>query len=203
MINIVCFGDSITESGEHAQQDRWTTLLQEKLDNVEPGSFQVHNRGISGNTTAQAHDRFAEDILPLLPGVLLIEFGLNDANVYGHTDVPRISLGEFERNLRQFHRMALNNDSVPVFIANHLIGEVDDEQGNGVSFNDNFAPYNDRVETLAAELGSHLINLPEKMRQLEIDLSTFVTDDQIHISKTGNEHYAEMIYAGLNEISLN
>lgn len=203
MINLVCFGDSITEEAEHPLQDRWTTLLQEKLDDVKSGAFQVHNLGISGNTTAQGHDRFFDDVLPLLPGVLLIEFGLNDANVYAHTDVPRVSLVEFERNLREFHRLAVSNDSVPVYILNHLIGNVDDEQGNGISFNDNFAPYNDMIQTLATEFGCHLINLPEKMRQQDIDLSEFVTDDQIHLTKAGNQYYAEMIYAGLNEISLN
>ena len=202
MINMVCFGDSITEEAEHPLQYRWPTLLQAKLDKVKPGVFQVYNRGISGNTTAQGHDRFSEAVLPLLPGVLLIEFGLNDANVYTHTDVPRVSLVEFERNLREFHRLAVSHDSVPVFILNHLIGKVEDAQGNGIGFNDNFAPYNDTIHMLTTELGCHLINLPEKMHQQDVNLSEFVTEDQIHLSRAGNQHYADMVYAGLNEISL-
>lgn len=54
MINIVCFGDSITEGAEFPANVRWTTLLQSKLDTVKPGVFEVHNRGIGGNTSAQA-----------------------------------------------------------------------------------------------------------------------------------------------------
>ncbi len=203
MINIVCFGDSITEEAEHPLPQRWTTLLQDKMEQSHPNEFMVHNRGISGNTTSQGFDRFAEEVLPLLPGVLLIEFGLNDANVYGHTRLPRVSLSEFERNMREFHRLALENDSLPVFICNHTIGDVDDEQGNGSSFNDNFVPYNLKIKTLAEELDCQLIDLPAQMQQRNISVDDFVSDDQVHITSQGNQHYAEMIFSGLNEISFN
>ncbi len=203
MTNLVCFGDSITEEAEHPLSQRWTTLLQEKLQQSHPDQYTVYNRGISGNTTAQAFDRFSQDILPLLPGVLLIEFGLNDANVYGHTRLPRVSLSEFERNMREFHRLALKHDSLPVFICNHALGEVDDEQGNGGNFNDNFAPYNLKIITLAEELDCHLIDLPAQMQQRKISLDEFVSDDQVHITSLGNQHYAEMVFSGLNEIGLN
>ena len=75
MINIICFGDSITEGAEFPANVRWTSLLQNKLNEVKPDTFQVHNRGIGGNTSAQAFDRFLSDVMPLLPGVLLIQFG--------------------------------------------------------------------------------------------------------------------------------
>ena len=61
MINIVCFGDSITEGAEFNSNERWTYLLQEKLNSVKPDLFKVHNRGIGGNTTAQGFDRFWTD----------------------------------------------------------------------------------------------------------------------------------------------
>ncbi len=202
MINLICFGDSITEGAEFPHEHRWTTLLQQKIEQQSPGVFRVHNRGISGNTTAQGLDRLASDILPLLPGILLIEFGFNDANVYGHNHVPRVSLSEFERNLREFHRLAVASNSTSVFIVNHLIGKVDDQQGNGISFNENFSPYNKTVKQLADELDAYLIDLPAMMRERNITVEQFVADDQIHLSLPANRHYADMVFDGLNNFSL-
>ncbi len=81
MLNIICFGDSITEGGDFEKPKRWTSLLQARLDENYPKGYRVINRGIGGNTSAQGFDRFCDDVLPYLPGLLLVEFGFNDANV--------------------------------------------------------------------------------------------------------------------------
>lgn len=98
MINIICFGDSITEGAEFPVNARWTSLLQKKLDAASPDIFKVHNCGVGGHTSAQDFDRFWSDVLSLLPGVLLIQFGLNDSNVKDFSIVPRVRLAEFEKN---------------------------------------------------------------------------------------------------------
>ena len=202
MINIIFFGDSITEGAEFTTNDRWTNLLQIKLDTVKPETFSVHNKGIGGNTTAQGFDRFNLDVLPLLPGVVFIQFGLNDANVKDFAIKPRVGLAEFEKNLKEFHRIVKAHNSVPVFILNHTIGEVDDEQGNGKSYNDNYAPYSKAIEAVANELNALLIDVPKQMSERGIKADDFVSDDQIHLSLAANQDYAEIIYAGLNEIKL-
>ena len=202
MINIICFGDSITEGAEFPVNARWTSLLQKKLDAVKPGVFEVHNRGIGGNTTAQGFDRFWSDVLPLLPGVLLIQFGFNDANVKDFSVVNRVGLAEFEKNLREFHRIAVANNSIPVFILNHTIGEVDGKQGNGKNYNENVAPYNSVIRMIAKDLDCLLIDLPLQMSIREIKVKDFVSGDQIHLSLTANHDYADMVFSGLNEIRL-
>ena len=202
MINIIFFGDSITEGAEFTTNDRWTNLLQIKLDTVKPETFSVHNKGIGGNTTAQGFDRINMDVLPLLPGVVFIQFGLNDANVKDFAIEPRVGLAEFEKNLKEFHRIVKAHNSVPVFILNHTIGEVDGEQGNGKSYNDNYAPYSKAIEAVANELNALLIDVPKQMSERGIKVEDFVSEDQIHLSLVANEDYAEIIYTGLNEIKL-
>lgn len=192
--NIICFGDSITGGEEFPEECRWTTLLQELLDNVEPGLFQVHNRGSSGNTTAQGLDRFAGDVLPLLPGLVLVQFGFNDANVLSWSVEPRVSLAEYERNLAEFHRVITAKQGTCVFIVNHSIGAVTGKQGNGNSFNENFMPYNDSVRKLARELNTPFVDLPLLMRRRGIDLDDFLSLDLIHLSLEANDHYAQMIF---------
>jgi lysophospholipase L1-like esterase len=202
MINIICFGDSITEGAEFPVNDRWTSLLQLKLDAAKPDVFQVHNKGIGGNTSAQAFDRICNDVLPLLPGIVLIQFGFNDANIKDHTIEPRVGLIEFEKNMKEFHRIVKSHNSIPVFILNHTIGEVDGEQGNGDRYNDNFAPYNKAIHKLSSDLEALLIDIPSQMLQRGIKTADFVSEDQLHLSLLANHDYADIIYAGLNEIKL-
>lgn len=202
MINIICFGDSITEGAEFTINDRWTSLLQIKLDTVKPETFSVYNKGISGNTTAQGFDRFDTDVLPLLPGIVFMQFGFNDANVKDFSMEPRVGLAEFAKNLKEFHRIIKAHKSVPIFVLNHTIGEDDGEQGNGKSYNDNYAPYSKAIQAITHELDALLIDIPMQMLERGIKTEDFVSDDQIHLSLAANQDYAEIIYAGLNEIKL-
>ena len=202
MINIISFGDSITEGAEFPVNVRWTSILQKKLDAINPDTFQVHNRGIGGNTSAQGFDRFWSDVMPLSPGVLLIQFGFNDANVKDFSIVPRVGLAEFEKNLKEFHRIAKENNSVPVFIVNHTIGEVDGKQGNGKTFNENMLPYDDAIRQVAKELKAELIDVPLQMTLRDVDVNQFVSGDNLHLSINANTIYAEIVFSGLNQIQL-
>lgn len=202
MINIICFGDSITEGAEFPFDARWTSLLQKKLDVTKPDTFKVYNRGIGGNTSAQGFDRFWTDVMPLLPGVLLIQFGFNDANVKDISIVPRVGLAEFEKNLKEFYRIAKENNSVPVFIVNHTIGEVDGKQGNGKSYNENMQPYDGTIRQIANDLKAELIDIPLQMTLRNVDIKNFVSGDNLHLSIDANHIYSEIVFSGLNQIQL-
>jgi len=97
--SLVCFGDSITEGEGSLPQDKWTLFLQELVDKAHPGTYKVHNCGVGGDTTAIGIDRIEQDVLPLLPGLVLVQFGINDAYVFPWSRLSRLSLAEYERNL--------------------------------------------------------------------------------------------------------
>lgn len=194
MLNIICFGDSITEGGDFDKSKRWTSLLQTRLDESFPEAYRVINKGIDGNTSAQGFDRYCEDVLPYLPGLLLVEFGFNDANVKDWSIEPRVSLEEFIRNLREFHRIATAHNSRCVFILNHTIAEVDGMQGNGLTYNENLYPYDQAVITLAEELKTDVIDLPGMMAVKDVPLHKYLSDDNLHLSVVGNKHYAQMVF---------
>ncbi len=196
-MNIICFGDSITEAAEVAPTDRWPTVLQYRLDEWKPGRFKVHNLGIGGHTSAQGFDRLDEDLLPVLPGLVVLQFGFNDANVRDWAVVPRIGLDEFKKNLREFHRIITVHQGRSVFIISHTIGVVPGEQGNGQSYKDNVEPYNIAIGQIAEELKTSCIDLPSMMTQRQVDLGTFLAEDQIHLSADGNRIYADMLFDGL------
>ena len=196
-MNIICFGDSITEAAEVAPTDRWPTVLQSQLDEWRPGRFKVHNLGIGGHTSAQGFDRLDEDLLPVLPGLVVVQFGFNDANVRDWAVVPRVGLDEFKKNLREFHRIITVHQGRSVFIISHTIGAVPGEQGNGQSYKDNVKPYNIAIGQIAEELETSCIDLPSMMTQRQVDLGTFLAEDQIHLSVGGNRIYADMVFDGL------
>lgn len=175
-------------------------MLQTRLDAWQPGGFKVHNRGVGGDTTARAFDRLEDDVLPLLPGVLLVQFGFNDANVRDWARVPRVSLPEFEKNLREFYRIAAARGARCVFIVNHTIGAADGKQGNALSYKDNMEPYNIAIGEVAKSCNAEVIDLPALMRQRQIALELFVVDDGLHLSALGNQLYAELLFGALREM---
>lgn len=198
--NIICFGDSITEAAEFPANERWPTLLQVYLDAWRLSEFKVHNRGIGGDTTAGAFDRIEHDVLPLLPGVLLVQFGFNDANVRDWAVVPRVGLNEFKKNLHEFHRVTRTHGGRCVFIVNHTVAAEAGKQGNGMRYNDNVEPYNRAIREVAQTCQAATIDLPALMAERQIALDLFVIDDGLHLSVFGNRLYAEMVLAALKEI---
>jgi lysophospholipase L1-like esterase len=129
-MNIICFGDSITQASEFAVTDQWPALLHNKLDEWRADTYHVYNNGIGGNTTALALDRFLEDVIPLLPGMLLVQFDINDSNVREWTRVPRVEIEEFRKNLTEFRRLYTKRNGHCVFIVDHPLGTGSIRQGN-------------------------------------------------------------------------
>ena len=199
-MNIICFGDSITEGAEFSKPERWPSVLQSKLDSGQMGRFKVYNRGVGGDTTACGFDRLDTDVLPLLPGLLLVQFGFNDANVRDWAVVPRVGLQEFKKNLREFHRIACASRGLCVFVMNHTIDAGSGCQGNANSYQDNLAPYNVAIREEARELSAPFIDLPRRMRQWNVSLHAFVAEDGLHLTTTGNHLYADMVFDAFKDI---
>lgn len=198
VFNIICFGDSITEGDEFPEELRWPSLLQEMLDSHKAGQFRVHNKGVGGDTTALALDRVEEDVLPLLPGMVLVQFGFNDANVYDWARKPRVCLSEFRRNLYEFYRVIVRHRGTCVFLVNHAIGDVTGKQGNRKSYYDNFQPYNQAIRALAIDLKTPYIDLYEIIKERQINLDYFVSLDRLHLTLEGNQKYAQMVYESIS-----
>ncbi len=201
-MNILCFGDSITHARSFAEGDRWPTILQYTLNHWRPDTYKVYNRGMGGHTTAQGLERVNEDVLPYLPGLLLVQFGFNDANIRPWSQTVRVGLDDYEQNLREFYRIAAVHQSQCVFIVNHTIVRDGEEHRmpNGQTYQAIFAPYNEVVRRVARNLHSPAIDLPDIMRQRGIDAGAMVCEDGLHLSVQGNHLYADMIFEAVTHI---
>ena len=203
-MNIVCFGDSITAARPFAECDRWPTILQGLLDAWRPGEYKVYNRGIGGNTTAQGLARFQAEIAPLMPGLLLVEFGFNDAATAPWSTKSRVGVEEFKANLREFARGARKLGGECVYIVNHTHQRPDDfgvPQGNGRTYAQCFRPYNPAIRAVAKAARRPMVDLPRMLRDRRVDLDAVLNpDDKLHLSPQGNHVYAELVFERLKEI---
>ena len=103
MPTIIAFGDSITQAFDQPDCFKWTGVLQRLLDARAPGAHAVVNRGIGGQTAAQGLDRIFTDVTPHLPGLVLVEFGFNDAVIPQGMLVARLSIAEFTVKIGRAH----------------------------------------------------------------------------------------------------
>ena len=199
--NIICLGDSITLGFDQPDCDKWTGVLQRRLDERQPGRFKVYNRGIGSQTAGQGLDRMSTDVVPHLPGIVLVEFGFNDAVILEGLRVPRLTIAEFKVKLREIHRIVTDHGGRAVFLVNHTQHDVI-VQGNGQSYEESYAPYETAIRDVAAELRAPSIDLPRRMAERAVNLATFLAPDGIHLTTEGNRIYGEMVFEGLQAAKL-
>ena len=79
-VRIVCFGDSITGVYYHTGGRRaWCDMLGIALQQTYPqAKLELHNAGVSGNTTAAGLARIDRDVLAWKPHLVVVMFGMND-----------------------------------------------------------------------------------------------------------------------------
>jgi lysophospholipase L1-like esterase len=205
---VICFGDSITHAQACAEADRWTTQLAFQLEQASSSGFEVFNRGIGGNTTALALDRIQNDVIPLLPGLVLIEFGINDAYVFPWAKIPRVALPGYMENLAEILRQVRAAQGEAVLIIKHPITTRMDQhtQGNNKSAGANLEPYSQEARAWARYENLAVVDLPELLKQEEVSMDEFWSNDGVHLSPLGNRLYANFVYSSLvktNAIQIN
>lgn len=192
IVQIVCFGDSITAGG-------WPEEMNRLLAQREDFWFEAVNYGICGDTTALALQTLYEGMPKFLPSVVMIEFGINDCNVRPAGRKARVGLEEFRDNLMEFHRFITKAGGSCIFLVNHIIRShpgVSQVQGNGLSFEQNLAPYNQAIREVARQTNAPVIDLPEEIKKSGVELDRFLRIDGLHLTEYGNREYARMVYQG-------
>lgn len=198
---VVCFGDSITQLG-FASPRSWAVLLQSRLkDSAEGDKFIVHNAGAGGNTTAMALDRFHTDVLPFLPGIVIIEFGINDCFVNLHTVQNRITIEEFKHKLDELIRLIEAAGGRPVLVVNHFMNDDKSyKQGNGKTLSENLKPYNVHIRETEKQRSLPCVDMETMQLRNGVDIAKFLTDDGVHLSEYGMDVYAEFVWSVLREL---
>ena len=190
--SIVAFGDSITESG--GAPAGWCSLLQARLDAARPKTHRVHIAGFGGRQSGELLDRMGEHVLPRLPGLVLLGCGINDAYHQAWQRIPRVSLGEYRRNMAEIVRVVRERGGEAVLLAGHdLVDSGIFVQGNGRPQPENYRPYQQDVPRLARELGATCIDLAAGIAAAGIPCAEVLAKDGVHLSDAGHACYARII----------
>lgn len=170
---IIMFGDSTTAERPGAVDEVYAERVAESLQGI-GSSLSVHNAGVSSNTTQNARDRLARDVLAHKPRVAVIQFGINDAAVDVWRRPPattsRVPLAEYEQNLRWMIAALRAQDAKPILMTTNptrwtpklreLYGKApylpDDADGFDTPV---LARYNAVVRKLAAGLSVPLVDV--------------------------------------------
>lgn len=198
-MNVVCLGDSITSASGFAERDRWPTILQGLLEERWSGMFQVFNRGVGGDTTAMGIERMQAEVLPRMPGLVLVEFGFNDSCCREWQTKPRVGMAEFGENLAAIASMVRRRGGSVAYILNHIPVGVVGRQGDGVSYYRRVAAYNAVIRKVAARARAPLVDWPGFIRRRALKAGDYL-GDAVHLSAGGNRLYAESVFESIEGV---
>ncbi len=199
-IVIVAFGDSITKASRQPEERKWTTLLQKRLADAEPGRrIEVINSGVGGNTSREGLVRIRRDVLAHTPHFVLVEFGGNDAT----QDTNRhVTLEEFRSNLEKIRTAVQKDSSAQVVMLTFppVIDEWHAWRSNSFFTAHGGADkyveaYREVTREFAARHGLVLCDIDRDLRAeiKRTDTTDVILPDGVHLTEKGNSFVAHAI----------
>ncbi len=207
---IVMFGDSTTALRRGQVEKVYAERVLEALKDGSP-DVSVHNAGVGSNTTRNARDRLAKDVLAYKPRVVVIQFGINDAAVDVWREPPatasRVSLADYEANLRWIIGELRQQQVKPVLMTTNptrwtdtlrgLYGKPpyrpDDADGFDAPV---LSHYNEGVRRLASELAVPLVDIHAAFTAKGPDALLL---DGMHPNDKGHQLVAELLLPVIRE----
>lgn len=187
MTTVVCFGDSITARKEGHPAPALTYKLSHKLPD-----YDFINAGVSGNTTEQAIERFAADVIAKKPDFVTVLFGANDSASHRLVDIE-----QYKRNLCTFAKVIGPHKTILITPA--PVDEFLQENRT----NERLQRYATVVNEVAKETGSQYIDFFTAMysRENYKELLIGEKDDGLHFGEAGYEILSDLIANKLVEIN--
>jgi lysophospholipase L1-like esterase len=204
---IVAFGTSLTESVQVAQDERWTSLLQEMLRQRHPElEITVINAGISGSTTRERLPRLRKSVLGKHPDLVITDFASNDAT---YKPERHVSLEEFAINIKLMHSQIISNTGAaeiywpqtPMVSEKHVYRDQPVYvKAGGI---DKYAEtYRKCTAKVSRRLRVPFVDMEaifrKKFKENGADL--YICSDGVHFTKAGNQLVAESLLAPVEKI---
>ncbi len=199
-LRVVCFGDSTT-----APRANVIPYCEQLAQEFSPDRAIFINRGVPGNTTADASTRFERDVLQAKPDVVFIQFGINDSTV----DVwktppatgPRVSIANYRENLASFMEALQKHGTQVVLMTfnplswatktRELYSAAPYNPALSDSFNQGRDIYLDEIRALARKSGAILLDVNAAFRKNGKPLNDLLLDG-IHPNTDGQRITAEL-----------
>ncbi len=201
---IIMLGDSTTAERPGAVEKVYADRVREALPSM-GCTLSVYNAGVGSNTTKNARDRFARDVLAHKPRAVVIQFGINDAAVDVWKQPPatasRVPLTEYEQNLRWMITTLREQQVKPVLMTanpTRWTSKLRDLYGRPPYRPDEpdgfdapvLAGYNEAVRKLATELAVPLVDVHDAFTAKNVDQLLL---DGMHPNDAGHQLIAELL----------
>ena len=188
MLEIICFGDSITARKEGYPSPILTHKLSSKMPN-----YEFINAGVSGNTSEQAMFRFNKDVLSKRPDVVTVLFGANDSA----TD-KLVDLDTFKRNISLFAKQIGPEKTILISPA-----PVDESLQRNRT-NERLKQYAQAVQEVAEETDSYFIDFFHILYSYPNykELLVGVKNDGLHFGEAGYELLSDLIMKKVEEMEI-
>ena len=188
MLEIICFGDSITARKEGYPSPILTHKLSSKLPN-----YKFINAGVSGNTTEQAMFRFNKDVLSKRPDVVTVLFGANDSA----TD-KLVDIDTFKRNISLFAKQIGPEKTILISPA-----PVDESLQRNRT-NERLKQYAQVVQEVAEETNSYFIDFFQILYSYPNykELLVGEQNDGLHFGEPSYELLSDLIVKKVEEMEI-
>lgn len=209
---IVAFGDSTT--AVRPPLVVYSELLPPRLSAELGITVKMVNAGVPGNTTEHARKRFAADVMSQRPGLVIIQFGINDSAMDVWKTPPvthtRVTREAYRKNLEYFVSEIRGKGGQVMFMTPNpkqwtdkmraLYGKppynVDDPDG----FNVNLRTFAQEMRLVAKELGVPLLDVmavyDERWRSKPDEP---LLSDGIHPDQAGQQLVTDLLIAFLRD----
>lgn len=202
-MNIFFFGDSICFGQDVSPHNSWVFKISKSLEALfrkYHTPLLVINSSINGNTTRQALDRMAYDVLSHGVDIIVIQFGMNDCN-YWQSDkgYPRVSQKSFEANLHEMIDRAKLFGAQKIYInTNHPTKRTRKFPHAPVSYEESNRQYNRIIRKVAQDRNDVELNDIEKLFR-GVSLSDMLLPGSVHPNTYGHQLYFKAILPKLKK----
>jgi lysophospholipase L1-like esterase len=191
---IVLFGDSVTAGAEVPLGDRWSSLLEARLNAGATEPYRVINAGRRGETTAAALARMDREVVARRPDLVVVQFGLNDSHYPVNAVRPRVERVAFDATLRRMAQLLRERTTAIVtFLTNHpLLRRAAPLPVRPAPEEANQA-YNAVIRQVAYELNAPILDMHSAFPAPGEPLADLLARDGVHLSPRGHRRYAACI----------
>lgn len=184
-MRIVLIGDSLTYGEGIDREHQWAEIVRASLVHHE-----VLIRGVCGDTTRLALERFPKDVQTLHPDVVVCQFGLNDCNAWESDGgaLPRVSHEAFRANLVEMSRRSRAFGATRVAFLQMTPSTKPSTQPNWWRFASG-------VRGAAEQCGATFIK-----HRIPTVASYHLQEDGVHLNEHGNQLVANAVIDYLAEV---
>jgi lysophospholipase L1-like esterase len=195
-VTIVALGDSITRGVRAGvkPEETFAARVEDALKKRKINA-KVINAGIGGERSDQALQRLAKSVIALHPQIVTIMYGTNDSYVDKGRTEPRMTVKEYEANLKSLVGELRKAKIKPILMTPPAWGKLA-RNGAGANPNPLLEKYVNACRKVAREtktpLVDHFAYWSEKAAK-GVDIGNDWTTDQCHPNPRGHREMAELI----------